>query len=219
MGKIFCLMGKSAAGKDTIFKRLQADFPHIKSVIMYTTRPIREHEKNGQEYFFVDREERKRLEEEGKVIECRTYQTTAGPWDYFTVDDGQIDLKKSDYLMLGTLESYEKMRSYFGKEALYPLYIELDDGLRLLRAIEREKEQPHPDYREICRRFLADDRDFSEENLKRLGISHRYCNNDLSVCLKELEEDIRANSGYRENAGIEQNTAAGGTSHLNKCMI
>ena len=71
MGRIFCLMGKSAVGKDTIFKVLQEDFPQIKSVIMYTTRPIRENEKNGQEYFFVDQEERKRLEAEGKVIECQ----------------------------------------------------------------------------------------------------------------------------------------------------
>lgn len=169
MGRIFCLMGKSAVGKDTIFKVLQEDFPQIKSVIMYTTRPIRENEKNGQEYFFVDREERRRLEAEGKVIECRTYQTIARPWDYFTVDDGQIDLKQNDYLMHATLESYEKMRDYFGAEALYPLYIELEDGLRLERAIQREREQLHPNYREICRRFLADDDDFSEENLLRLG--------------------------------------------------
>ena len=192
MGRIFCLMGKSAVGKDTIFKVLQEDFPQIKSVIMYTTRPIRENEKNGQEYFFVDREERRRLEAEGKVIECRTYQTIAGPWDYFTVDDGQIDLKQNDYLMHVTLESYEKMRDYFGAEALYPLYIELEDGLRLERAIQREREQLHPNYREICRRFLADDDDFSEENLLRLGINRRYVNEDLETCLDALEKDIRA---------------------------
>ena len=191
MGKIFCLMGKSAVGKDTLFKLLQRDFPQIKTVVMYTTRPIRENEKNGREYFFVDREERQRREEEGKVIECRTYQTTAGPWDYFTVDDGQIDLANYDYLMHATLESYEKMREYFGEEALCPLYIELEDGLRLERAIRREKEQLHPNYREICRRYLADDADFSEENLRRLNIRRRYINEDLESCLKELERDMR----------------------------
>ena len=94
--------------------------------------------------------------------------------------------------MHATLESYEKMRDYFGAEALYPLYIELEDGLRLERAIQREREQLHPNYREICRRFLADDDDFSEENLLRLGINRRYVNEDLETCLDALEKDIRA---------------------------
>lgn len=191
MGKIFYLMGKSASGKDTLFKILKEDFPHIKTVTMYTTRPIRENEKDGQEYFFVTRARRQELEKKGKVIECRTYQTIAGPWDYFTVDDGQIDLDHNDYLMLGTLESYEKIRDYYGHEAMFPMYIELDDGIRLERAIGRERQQPKPNYREVCRRFLADDRDFSEKNLACLGIVKRYVNEELMTCLQELETDIR----------------------------
>ena len=194
MGRIFCLMGKSAVGKDTIFKVLQEDFPQIKSVIMYTTRPIRENEKNGQEYFFVDREERRRLEAEGKVIECRTYQTIAGPWDYFTVDDGQIDLSAADYLLIGTLVSYQALREYFGEEAIVPVYLEVEDGLRLARALERERRQEKPKYAEMCRRFLADEEDFSEENLIKSGITERFGNEDFTECLNKIQryiEEIR----------------------------
>ena len=125
------------------------------------------------------------------MIECRTYQTIAGPWHYFTVDDGQIDVSRHSYLMPGTLESYEKICAYFGKEALRPLYIELDDRLRLERAIERERKQRTPNYREVCRRFLADEEDFAEENLRRLGIGRRFENTELSACLKELGREIR----------------------------
>lgn len=191
MGKLFYIMGKSASGKDTLFKILKEHFPDMKTITMYTTRPIRENEADGEEYYFVTRERRRELEEEGKVIECRTYQTIAGPWDYFTVDDGQIDFEKDSYLMLGTLESYEKLRAYFGAEALCPIYIDLDEGVRLKRAIARERNQQKPNYREVCRRFLADDADFAEENLERLEITKRYFNEDLETCLHSIETDIR----------------------------
>ncbi len=195
MGKIFYLIGKSASGKDTLFKILRAEFPWLKTVTMYTTRPIREHEREGEEYHFVSRDERARLEAAGKVIECRTYQTVLGPWDYFTVDDGQFDLAQSHYLMEGTLESYEKTRDYFGEEALVPLYIYLDDGERLIRAVKREKQEAEPHYREVCRRFLADEADFCEENMARAGIRKRFLNEDLSACAQAVGEEICREAG------------------------
>ena len=73
------------------------------------------------------------LREQGKVIEDRAYNTVYGIWRYFTVDDGQIDLAEQNYLMIGTLEAYEKMITYYGREAILPVYIELDDGVRLQR--------------------------------------------------------------------------------------
>ena len=44
MGKIFYLMGKSASGKDTIFRCLMERFSFLKTVVMYSTRPIRDNE-------------------------------------------------------------------------------------------------------------------------------------------------------------------------------
>lgn len=192
MGKIFYLMGKSASGKDTLFKLIKESFPQLRSVTMYTTRPIRENERDGMEYYFVSEKRHQELEAAGRVIECRTYQTIAGPWNYFTVDDGQIDLETHSYLMLGTLVSFEKIREYYGEQALYPLYIELEDGVRLERALARERREHRPNYRELCRRFLADDVDFSEENLRRLGIEKRYENMELADCLEAICQDIRA---------------------------
>ena len=124
-------MGKSATGKDTVYKELMKRRPELKTAVTYTTRPIREGETEGTEYFFTDAKMLRRFLEEGKVIELRTYETVHGPWSYFTADDGQFDLKGgNDYLMIGTLESYEKMCRYFGAEAIVPLYLELPDGMR-----------------------------------------------------------------------------------------
>ncbi len=182
MGRIFCIMGKSSSGKDTIFKiLLQRKDVDVNRIVSYTTRPQRSHEKPGEEYNFVSIQEKDRLLAEGKVIEIRKYDTVHGPWFYFTVDDGNLDLNNNDYLMIGTVESFIKIRDYYGADKVLPIYIEVDDGIRLSRALERERSQEHPKYEEMCRRFLADQQDFSEENLKAAGIKNIFNNNEDSV--------------------------------------
>lgn len=191
MGRIYYIMGKSATGKDTVYKELLKRRPDLKKIIPCTTRPIREGETDGVEYHFMTVEELEKYLRAGKVIELRTYQTVAGPWNYFTMDDGQFDLSgTSRYLMIGTLESYEKMRQYFGAQALVPIYIEVPDGIRLRRALEREDAQKNPNYREVCRRYLADEVDFSEENLRMAGIEKRFENLNLEQCLGEIEKEL-----------------------------
>lgn len=191
MGRIYYLLGKSATGKDTLYKEILKRRPELRTVTMYTTRPIREGETDGVEYFFTDREELERQLASGKVIESRTYQTIAGPWTYYTVDDGQFDVADDEScLMIGTLESYEKMCAYFEAGKMVPVYIEVPDGIRLLRAVKREENQKKPNYREVCRRYLADEKDFSEENLERLGITKRYQNTDMEMCVEEILRDL-----------------------------
>ena len=188
MGKIFCVMGKSATGKDTIYQKLLHENElKLQRIIPYTTRPIREGEEEGREYHFCVEEDVQRLEAEGKIVELRAYDTVYGIWKYFTVNDGDIQLEKENYLLIGTLEAYIKIRDYFGSQNVVPIYIEVEDGERLLRAISREKEQDVPKYEEMCRRFLADAKDFSEENLKAAGIEKRFVNLSLETTLAEVE--------------------------------
>ena len=124
------------------------------------------------------------------MIERRDYNTVHGIWTYFTVDDGQIKLENQDYLIIGTLESYQKIREYYGKEVVVPIYIEVEDGERLQRALNREKEQVTPKYEEMCRRFLADAKDFSEEKLAEAEITRRFINRDLDETEAEIEAFI-----------------------------
>ena len=186
MGSIYCIMGKSSSGKDTIFKLLLArEDLQLNRIVSYTTRPIRSNEKPGEEYNYVSIEEKDKLLNDGKVIEIRKYDTVHGPWFYFTVDDGKIDLKKKDYLVIGTVESFTKIRDYYGDDVVLPIYIEVDDGLRLSRALERERQQASPKYEEMCRRFLADQQDFSEEKLMAARVSNLFNNDEDSVKTSE----------------------------------
>ncbi|MDE6875908.1 MAG: guanylate kinase [Lachnospiraceae bacterium] len=194
MATIYVLMGKSASGKDTIYRRLLGH-PELDlcPVVLYTTRPVRSGEEDGRDYHFVDEVRLRELEAQGKVIEHRVYQTVHGAWHYFTVDDGQISLcGKRDYLMIDTLEGYLQLRKYFGAEHVAALYVEVEDGLRLSRALERERGQQHPRYAELCRRFLADEEDFSPEKLSEAGVLIRYSNEDLENCIQAIAAAVRA---------------------------
>ena len=181
MGHIFCIMGKSSSGKDTIFKLLLGrEDLNLNRIVSYTTRPIRSGENNGDDYNFVSIEKKDELVEAGKVIEIRKYDTVHGPWFYFTVDDNSIDIEVKDYLIIGTVESYVKIRDYYGSDKVLPIYIEVDDGIRLSRALERERGQLHPKYEEMCRRYLADQQDFSKENLEKAEITNIFNNDENS---------------------------------------
>lgn len=196
MSKLFVLMGKSATGKDTIYKRLLEDERiSLRTIVPYTTRPIRQEEKEGVEYHFVSRERFEEMKLEELVIESRDYQTVHGIWSYFTAYDGQFMGESNDekYLMINTLEGYEQIRNYFGEEKVVPLYIYVEDGIRLTRALKRERRQKEPKYAEMCRRYLADEGDFSAEKLEKAGINKFYDNESIDRCVEQIVSCIQNN--------------------------
>ena len=81
---------------------------------------------------------------------------------------------------------------------MVPILIDVDAKIRLTRAMHREEKQEHPRYDEMCRRFLADEEDFSEDKLENAGVTERFYNNGaLDDCIKEIREFILENSyGY-----------------------
>lgn len=188
---IYYILGKSSSGKDTIFHRLLQDEElKLQEIIGYTTRPIRKGETEGKEYHFVTIEQMKEMENKGIVIERRSYDTIHGIWYYFTAKDENLKPEQEDYLLIGTLESYQKVKEYFGKKWLMPFYIEVEDGVRLQRALDRERQQENPNYPELCRRFLADREDFSEKKLKEAEIDKKYENVELDACLNNIKLEI-----------------------------
>ena len=174
MPEIAFIMGKSASGKDKIYKNLIEDESlKLNTVILYTTRPMRAGETDGVEYFFVNDETAVKMQESGRIVELREYNNSG-----------------NRYLVIGTLEAYDKFCEFYGKQHIMPVYIEVEDGLRLTRAIHREQKQDNPHYEEMCRRFLADSEDFSEENIARAGITRFSNNGEFENCLNEVREAI-----------------------------
>lgn len=189
MNRIFCIMGKSSSGKDSLYTAIIGSLA-LTPLVIYTTRPMRENEKEGREYHFVDRPTFERMSAEGRVIESRTYHTKLGDWTYFTANDN-IDLDAHSYAVIGTLESFVPIRDYFGADRVVPLYVEVEDGERLARAVERERREEVPKYTELCRRFIADTADFSDGKLAAAGVDRRFDNTgSFNECLNEMKKYI-----------------------------
>ena len=184
---IIYLTGKSASGKDSIAKALVERVKELELYIPYTTRPRRSHEINGREYHFITEEQLEKLEKAGKVVEKRVYNTVHGPWTYAKVDEFD---SYSNVLMVGTLESFKSVRQKIGDDRVKGIYIECSDGDRLQRALDREKREETPKYKEMCRRFLADEEDYSTEKIEQAKLDKVFRNEDLFLCVDEIERFI-----------------------------
>lgn len=192
MGKIFFILGRSATGKDQLYQALLADASlGLRRLVLYTTRPIRAGEVEGETYHYIDNGRLEELRRSGKVIEERTYETIAGPWTYLTADEGLLPAE--NYVVIGTLESYRKIRDYYGQNRVFPIFITSTEEHLLERSLEREKKQEKPNYRELCRRFLADGEDYAGEKIREAGITEAYANDGrIEDFLKAVRERVRA---------------------------
>ena len=203
MTNLFYIMGKSATGKDTIYKKIKEELD-INEYILYTTRPMRTGEKNGVDYFFVTEEDIKNYRLRNKVIESRTYQTVHGPWTYATIADEQLN-KEGNILTVGTLESYNKIKEYYANNEntrILPIYIKIDEQERRNRAIQREQKQEKPKFEEMERRLKADNIDFSKEKIEASGIgkNETFENYNLDECVNKIVNYIKGRTiiNYKE---------------------
>ena len=178
--KLYCLIGKSGAGKDTLFQKLLAE-SHLTPLITYTTRPKRDHETEGMHYHFVDDATLRLFEEQGEIIEKREYNTTKGTWYYFT----RIFALEKDILTISTPAGVREFIKHFGKEYVVVAHLHADDYTRLSRLLLREYNQSHPDYIELCRRFIADEGDFTNLDFQFININTDKPPDDCLLALKK----------------------------------
>lgn len=185
---IIMFIGPSSSGKDTFFKETAQKY-NLKNIILHTTRPIRNNEINGYTYYFVSKDELDQMDKNNLLIERRDYNTIHGIWSYATSKETIKD--NINYITLNTWDGYKKFIDYFGKDYIKPFYFELDDGIRLERALEREKKQDNPKYQELCRRYLADINDF---NKKKLCLYRPYIidnNGTMEETSKQIDEGMK----------------------------
>ena len=194
MAKIFVFIGPSCAGKDTIFKEI-IESTDLTPIIPYTTRPMRDGEVEGKEYHFINNHEMYEMINKGEIVEKREYNTTQGLWIYGTsIVDVDFD-SINDYAVINTLAGYREMvfKNNSNAHNIVPIYISTTDEIRIDRAVRREKKRENPDYVEMCRRFVADAKDYSEENINKAGIKKENIfenNNDINDTINNILEFI-----------------------------
>ena len=106
-----------------------------------------------------------------------------------------MDLTTGDYICINTLAGFNRIRKYLGNDKVKPVYIEVSDIELIKRAVKREEKQINPNVAELCRRFLADNADFSEDNLKlsEIDIKFRFKNDELETCVDKITAFIKEN--------------------------
>lgn len=149
--KILAICGQSAAGKDTLLQEiLKLNSPDIHEIISCTTRPPREGEVHGKNYYFLTHEEFADKIENGKMLEATVFRD----WCYGT----SLDSLNPEAINVGVFNVDGIDILYDNPEIdLYVIEVKASAKTRLLRSLNREE---HPDVDEIVRRYLADQKDF-----------------------------------------------------------
>lgn len=147
--KIIAICGKSASGKDTLLQRVITN-PGLHEIVSCTTRPPREGEVDGKNYFFLTLEEFAHKDCMGEMLEVTKFRE----WFYGTSLDGI----SQDAINVGVFNP-AGIYSLMNNEAvdLFVVQVQASDKTRLMRSLKREIK---PDVDEIVRRYLTDKEDF-----------------------------------------------------------
>lgn len=148
---IICIIGKAGSGKDTILKSVcNIAQNKVNPIISYTSRPMRQGEKNGKDYYFITKEEFLNKIQNNEMIEY----TEFNGWFYGTA----LDCLSEEVPNIGVFNpsGIEFLKQYLDLK-VYTFYITASPKIRLLRQLNREEE---PNVDEVIRRYQADNIDF-----------------------------------------------------------
>lgn len=154
MYTIVALMGEAGSGKDTILHDIVSLDPNLHEIISCTSRPMREGEQEGKNYYYISEEEFCDKILTNEMIEV----TRFNGWFYGT----PYSSLKEDCINIGVFNPFG-IRSLAEEDdvELITFYISTSPKERLLRQLNREES---PDVDEIIRRFSADQLDFARLN-------------------------------------------------------
>lgn len=100
-GKLVVVVAPSGSGKTTMARRLLVDFPNLQFSVSATTRPPREGEQHGREYFFLSDEQFDERVDAGEFLEWETFYNGRR---YGTLKPEVDRLLKKGYFILLDLE-------------------------------------------------------------------------------------------------------------------
>lgn len=169
------LCGKSSSGKDFCRDYLISKYK-LTPIISHTSRPIREGETQGKEYYFVSYNDFLEMDYMNEFVEMRSYSTLvnnkAEVWNYGTT---YAELLKDNFVGIKCLVGAKAIKKAYPETIV--IHIHTDDSIREARA----KLRGSFDEVEWSRRLGADAKDFPENEVSKV------CDYFITNNLGELE--------------------------------
>lgn len=180
--KIYCLLGKSAAGKDTILNEIVKK-KLLNVIVSSTTRKPRSNEIDGVAYNFIS--ERQFLEKlnKGYFLEHTEYHVATNETWHYGIDKTLLD-KDKDYITIVNPDGYRQIKNKLGDENVMGILVKVDDRERLIRSLTRDI---NANINEVIRRYQADEEDFKDVEKE---VKYIIKNTDLQQSVKIVEKII-----------------------------
>lgn len=180
--KVIAIYGEGGSGKDTILKEiLKFKEFNFNKIIGTTTRPPREGEKDGVEYYFISPEAFAIELVTGELVEAAAFRG----WYYGT----SLSAFAADKVNIGIFN--DKALDILLQDSRFdivPIYISVTKKNRLIRMLSREEE---PDINEVIRRYQADEKDFADFFAEHDNLPDIAYINDAPLDLDFLKQMIQ----------------------------
>ena len=154
---LIIIAGKSGSGKDAVVNELcRRGYKRIKT---YTTRPMRQHESQGNPYYFISEKDFKKKQSKGFFLEVKEYETTKGIWYYGSPKDELLSPKNNtkNRLIILTPKGVEDLSKEARNAKINAkiIYLRANSGT-ITKRLRRRGDDPE----EVARRIEADENDF-----------------------------------------------------------
>lgn len=180
--KIIALAGEAGSGKDSLMQGVLSAVPDsLHEIVSCTTRPPREGEIEGKNYFFLTNEEFATKVKAGEMLE----HTEFNNWYYGTMKEA-LSAEKVNIGVFNPTGIYSLLERSDIELTIFRIYASSKE--RLLRQLNREE---FPDVDEIVRRYSADQKDFKklyEHNFENVAYFSLLNNNlqDYNLNIQQI---------------------------------
>ncbi|MBP7139320.1 MAG: guanylate kinase [Caldisericia bacterium] len=155
---LIVISGPSGSGKGTIIKEVMKKIPDLLYSVSYTTRPKREGEIEGKDYFFISKDEFEKLIDEDFFIEwAKVYDYYYGTGKEFVLNNLNDN---KDVILEIEIQGAKKIREIYDKKNVIFIFI------------------APPDFKELEKRIMNRKRGETEEEIKKR----------MNFAKKEIEE-------------------------------
>lgn len=177
---IFCIMGYTASGKDTITNEIAKNNSNIKKVVPVTTRPIRKGEKDKIDYFFYDKD--LFIEEMENLIAIRSFKVWNNDVWHYAFDKREFN--NNNLVMSTDIDGFKEIKKEFSEDNVVGIFLNVPKELLIKRLEERNTPRE-----EIERRLKHDEKKYS--NILNEDDIHVVFNLDLTTTINKINTILK----------------------------